>query len=53
MHPFSLNVEEIKQVSGGIAVEPPWSTQAIGEEGGIYYTQALGESGNPPLPSQV
>ena len=57
MHPFSLNEEQIKQVSGGVS-DPIMTTMAIGEEGGDpghltggsgqQTTLALGEEGGLP-----
>ncbi len=48
MHPFSLNEEELNQVSGG-RTSP--STK-VGEDGGPYTTMAIGEEGGaPPLES--
>ncbi|MDC8756782.1 hypothetical protein [Janthinobacterium fluminis] len=50
MHPFSLNVEQIEQVSGGYKATQidDNTTLAIGEEGGGPTTLALGEEGGHP-----
>lgn len=48
MHPFSLNDDEIKQVSGAGHV-----TIKTGEDGGPYTTLALGEEGGLPPADQT
>lgn len=42
-----LSAQEVNQVSGGWFLEkrPPFTTLAVGEEGGIMTTMALGEEG--------